>query len=271
MTKPRTLLREQYLKLMMRMFRSRGEIIPGQSAIIFAPHQDDETLGCGGTILKKRQNGVSVRIVFMADGASNNPWFSPAQMHSMRLDEARAAASALGVDDDHVTFLNFPEGDLRNKRLEAISAVREILERERPAEVFIPYWRDNNPDHVATNKIVWAAARESALPLTVYEYPVWFWQHWPLTGHSSTASLRRRLEGLRHGIVCSACLLGQFNARAFVGDVLHGKKAALAKHVSQTVQLVADPRWSTLHDIADGEWLDLMFQDYEVFRRKSMV
>lgn len=27
------------------------------SAIIFSPHQDDETLGCGGTIIRKRQGG----------------------------------------------------------------------------------------------------------------------------------------------------------------------------------------------------------------------
>jgi LmbE family N-acetylglucosaminyl deacetylase len=265
----RSALRREYLKFVLRGFPKRTNILPGHDAIVFAPHQDDETLGCGGTILKKRQNRVPVRIVFMADGASKNPWFSPAEMRAMRLDEAKAAACALGVADDHVTFLDFPEGELRNHRPDATVAVQRILETEQPSEIFIPFWRDTNADHVATNEIVWEGARKSGLPLTIYEYPIWFWQHWPLTAPPLGASLKRNLAVIRHGVIC-ASLVSQFNAEAFVGDVLHDKRRALAKHVSQTVQLVSDMRWSTLHDVAEGEWLDVMFQNYEIFRRKSL-
>ena len=35
--------------------------------IIFAPHPDDETLGCGGTLLKHIDNGDQVHWVIMTD------------------------------------------------------------------------------------------------------------------------------------------------------------------------------------------------------------
>ena len=38
------------------------------NVIIFSPHPDDETLGCGGTIAKKVKEGYQVKIVFMTDG-----------------------------------------------------------------------------------------------------------------------------------------------------------------------------------------------------------
>src|SRR4030065_330273 len=45
------------------------------SAVIFAPHQDDETLGCGGTIMLKRKAGTPVACVFMTDGSTSHRSF----------------------------------------------------------------------------------------------------------------------------------------------------------------------------------------------------
>src|SRR5687768_6580034 len=51
--------------VMERLATPLGEEELGRSAMVFAPHPDDETLGCGGTILQKRRAGASMRIVFM--------------------------------------------------------------------------------------------------------------------------------------------------------------------------------------------------------------
>src|SRR5207248_577693 len=42
----------------------------GRSAIVFAPHQDDEVLGCGGTIVRKLRAGADVTVVFLTDGSA---------------------------------------------------------------------------------------------------------------------------------------------------------------------------------------------------------
>ena len=36
--------------------------------MVIAVHPDDETLGCGGTILKHLSNGDSVSVVFVTNG-----------------------------------------------------------------------------------------------------------------------------------------------------------------------------------------------------------
>ena len=54
-------------------------------ALVFAPHQDDETLGCGGTILKKRAAGAEVGLVFLADGGtSHEKLMVPQEMATLR-------------------------------------------------------------------------------------------------------------------------------------------------------------------------------------------
>ncbi len=59
-----------------------------QSALVFSPHFDDETLGCGGTILRKRSLGAAVGIVFLTDGrASHRDWISETELARTRTEE----------------------------------------------------------------------------------------------------------------------------------------------------------------------------------------
>ncbi len=45
---------------------AKSQLLPisTKSTMIFAPHQDDETLGCGGLIALKLQLGIPVKVVF---------------------------------------------------------------------------------------------------------------------------------------------------------------------------------------------------------------
>jgi LmbE family N-acetylglucosaminyl deacetylase len=238
----------------------------GRSAIVFAPHPDDETLGCGGTILRKRQAGASVRIVFVTDGAqSHAQWMAPAEMRALRAAEAVAAAQVLGVEPKDVVLLGLPDGRLSEHEAEGIAQVTEVLRRDPPAEVFVPYHRDGPPDHLATTCIVLAALRACGHETTVYEYPVWFWYHWPWT------PLQERGRALLREIQESAArgwnLVRDFRWFVRVGDVLDRKHAALAQHRSQVERLRPDPSWLTLGDIAGGEFLACFFQEREIFHR----
>ena len=76
----------------------------GRSTIVFSPHPDDETLGCGGTIAMKIKKGYNVSIVFMTDGRNallekfdirSNP--SPQKLKGIRKEEAKQATKILGV------------------------------------------------------------------------------------------------------------------------------------------------------------------------------
>ena len=43
-----------------------------RSTLVVAPHPDDDVLGCGGTIARKRSLGVDVAVVVLTDGAFAN-------------------------------------------------------------------------------------------------------------------------------------------------------------------------------------------------------
>lgn len=237
-----------------------------RSGVVFSAHPDDETLGCGGTLVKKRLAGAPVKIAFMTDGRTSHGHLMPAdQLTVLRAREAVSAARVLGLEECDVCFLGFPDGRLREHQAAARERVQEILSADRPEEVFIPYSRDNTADHIATHRIVAAALRNLSLPVTVYEYPVWFWHHWPWV---RVACGQDGLRVLRDSFSAGFGwrLLSTFRNYVSVADVLDRKRLSLEQHASQMTRLVPDPRWKTLHDVGGGDFLKCFFQPWEVFK-----
>ena len=241
-------------------------------AIVFAPHPDDETLGCGGTIILKLRVGAPVRIVFMTDGSrSHSQGISAQQLARVRHDEACKAAATLGLTKKHLTFLDFEDGNLKDHCEEARTRVAELLTAETPEEVFVPYRLDVHPDHLATRSIVLSAARQQVPGLYVSEYGVWFWRQWPWVGLGgglkATMSVARAT--LRSGL--GMPLLSEFRSSVRIAEVANLKRAALECHRSQMARLVPDVNWPTLRDMSQGEFIEGFFRDHEFFHEYRMV
>jgi LmbE family N-acetylglucosaminyl deacetylase len=241
------------------------------SAVVFAPHQDDETLGCGGTIILKREAGTPVTLVFMTDGSrSHRQFMKEDELRQIRHDEALEAAKTLGLKASDVHFLNYVNGELSGFREAAVREVLAILQRHRPSEVFVPYRNDGPPDHEATYRIVLEATGKAGLPLRLFEYPIWFWNHWPwvsqkLLPNRSTGKAIIRM--LRAGFGLRAFEV--FRSGVFIADILERKRKALGQHQSQMTALIPGSGWPTLSDVSDGEFLNCFFQEYEVFRCRT--
>lgn len=240
------------------------------TAIVFAPHQDDETLGCGGAIIQKKAAGAAVKIVFMTDGSASHGQFrAKAALRQMRAAEALAACQTLGVAKADVIFLAYEDSRLQEERISAIDCVVAILRQEQPQAVFIPYARDLTPDHVATNELVLTALRQWQQPVTVYEYPVWAWHHWPWV--SLPLGRRQGAKTILHNSLQAwggLRMLRDFRSCTYLThEVIAQKRQALDQHRSQMNRLCANPAWLTLHDVANGEFLDCFLQTAEFFRR----
>ena len=88
----------------------------GEDTWIVAPHPDDEVLGCGGTILRKRRLGAEVHIVFLTDGEASHPdVLSAVELAARRRNEAVNACLALDVATDRVYFLGLADGVLMDQ------------------------------------------------------------------------------------------------------------------------------------------------------------
>jgi LmbE family N-acetylglucosaminyl deacetylase len=239
------------------------------SAVVFAPHQDDETLGCGGAAHKIIVSGGAVRFVFVTDGAaSHHGRIEPERLRRVRQDEAIEAVRRLGAPTDNVTFLRFPDGTAEH-HIPAIAAATEpLLAAWRPQCVFLPHAQDPHPDHVAVNAAVRAALRNHGHAVTVFEYPVWYWYHWPwvrIAGDLSGMWRKTVRQTLKTGAGVRA--LYTFNTLADIRDVRSVKREALAAHASQTTRPMDFQDWPILADLSQGDFLAQLVADYEAFTR----
>lgn len=153
-----------------------------KSAIVFSPHQDDETLGCGGMIALKRQLGVPVNVVFMTDGRYGIPNCKSEEVIKIRGGEAVAALGTLGVSPSEIHFLNLVDGDLANlpeqQRQQIIDKLSHLLQTFMPQEVYVPHYKDFHDDHEATYKLVRDAIAASGIKVELWQYPIWLlWQN----------------------------------------------------------------------------------------------
>ncbi|MEM2915560.1 MAG: PIG-L deacetylase family protein [Candidatus Bathyarchaeia archaeon] len=256
------------------MMSEIGESDLVRPAVVFSPHPDDETLGCGGTIIRKRRMGAEVTIVFMTDGSrSHRHLISEEELKSIREREALAASLVLGVDEKDLIFLEFKNGKLDENRELAISKVTDILTDRKPEEVFIPYYKEPSSwseDHSATNRIVISSLQIYGKRVIIYEYPIGFWCHWPWVSRRQIRSRREVLNVLKECFSSGLSMLKDFRHSVNIEEVLEIKHAALDQYKSQMTRLISDPQWQTLPNFSNGEFLACFFQPREIFRKYAL-
>jgi LmbE family N-acetylglucosaminyl deacetylase len=70
--------------------------------LVFAAHQDDEAIGCGGTIKKWSTQGSEIHVCFVTDGSTGvEQGSNTIDIEKTRMEEAEWAAAALGVHKLH--------------------------------------------------------------------------------------------------------------------------------------------------------------------------
>lgn len=113
---------------------------------VVAPHPDDETLGCGGTLLKHAACGDQVHwIVFT--GISTEQGFTEERVR-MRDEEIRRVAKSYGFADTH--RLDFPTMQLdRIPKADLVGALGEVVKRLGVHTLYVPYRNDAHSDHAA--------------------------------------------------------------------------------------------------------------------------
>jgi len=148
--------------------------------LIFAPHNDDEVLGVGGTIAKLAASGNEVFVCEVTTWKENPDGFEKIQKQAVQ------AHDILGVKDTF--FLNIPvvhvketPTHIKNKKFQDV--VNEI----RPEMAFIPHIGDMHVDHGETAQAAMVALRPIGNPQlkAIYAYETLSETEWNIPNTSN--------------------------------------------------------------------------------------
>jgi LmbE family N-acetylglucosaminyl deacetylase len=211
---------------------SRAEDVTSQTAtrscVVLAPHPDDETLGCGATIMRKLAAGTPVTVVIATDGrhSHHSSKLSANALVEIREEEARRAGAVLGLARENIAFLDFEDGRLAEHRRLLRNRLADILDTLNPEEIFVSSIIDSHPDHRVLAELgrELAHARSDRFPV-LYEYPIWFWDP--------------RIWRVKHLLELRTRIVRTEN-------FLMRKREAIAAYRSQVTNLTGEPSWATL-------------------------
>ena len=108
--------------------------------LVIAVHPDDETLGCGGTLLKHKANGDEIHWLICTETDSSELFYR------MRENEISAVASLYGFESVHNLKLRTMHVD-EYTMSKLVSSISHIMNTIKPTIVYLPHKGDVHSDH----------------------------------------------------------------------------------------------------------------------------
>ncbi len=114
------------------------------SVLVVAVHPDDETLGCGGTLLRLRDEGAQIHWMIVT-AMTEDAGYS-AEVMARRECEITSVAQMYGFSSVHC--LGFPTTRLDEIPVsQLVSAMSRVFQAVQPSQVFLPFQHDVHSDH----------------------------------------------------------------------------------------------------------------------------
>ncbi|MBQ4861999.1 PIG-L family deacetylase [Pseudoalteromonas sp. MMG013] len=128
---------------------------------VIAPHPDDETLGCGGTILKHLNAGDEVHWIIVTQ-ISEEVGFSKDRIRTRR-NEVKQVADAYNMTSyswlEHVATTLSP-----NTLSDLIGDLSGVINRLKPDQLYVPYPGDIHSDHEVVFNAIAACSKSFRYP-----------------------------------------------------------------------------------------------------------
>ena len=142
--------------------------------LVFAPHPDDEVLGCGGTIARDIADGAEVTVCIVTSPKPpvyDNKKAVESGWPHLIYPQIKNAHELLGIKE--TIFLQFPCVLLENEPRHIVNGkISEVVQQVKPDVVFIPHFGDMQKDHTIVSEAVMVAVRPKYvhIPRYVYSY-----------------------------------------------------------------------------------------------------
>jgi LmbE family N-acetylglucosaminyl deacetylase len=193
------------------------------NVLVVAPHPDDESIGCGGTLRLHVERGDQVDAVFFTSGELGLEELAADAARKVREDEAEQAAEILGLR--RLVFLRHPDWFLDDVAEAAQADLVRLVEELAPRRVLYPHEGEAHPDHAATARIVDRVSAQLGRPFARAAFEVWT----PMTDFDDVEDITAVVETKRTAVRTYASQLSKFRYDDAV-DGLNRFRGALAGH-----------------------------------------
>jgi len=170
--------------------------------LVLAPHPDDESLGCAGTIALLADRGAIVTILTVTDSdATKGAALTRDDIARRRRSESARAAAIIGATP---RYLGLPDGGLPERVRQLENLLRIAISEIGPNVVFVPWLLDGHPDHRALADALAAAMNDTD---DGAERQVWGYETWtalvPNRIVDITAAIERKRSALKAHVTAS--------------------------------------------------------------------
>lgn len=139
------------------------QIKPSDRILLLAPHADDETIGCGGFLLKY---GGQCDVVLLTDGRYGDSDIKPEEMAEIRKKEFAELMSHYGIK-------NYRMLDIEDGRMIDAFKTFSTLDFKGYDYVMMPHPMDMHKDHVAVSCLFRRLHRTRPFTGRVVYYEIW--------------------------------------------------------------------------------------------------
>jgi LmbE family N-acetylglucosaminyl deacetylase len=207
--------------------------------LVLAPHQDDETLGCGGLLATASRLGLKPRVAYLTDGAASHcgsrAW-PAARLSRARRCEALSALSLLGVPRQCVRFLGwadarpFAADDPRYRQ--SLAQVARWVARFGARSIWAPWRGERHCDHIAAARFARDLCGCLAQRPVCMDYLVWGWCESGLARAAPNAwklDCAGSIDARRRALACHRTQMGGLIADASQAFQIPPRLAALTQ------------------------------------------
>jgi LmbE family N-acetylglucosaminyl deacetylase len=136
-----------------------------ESAVVLAPHADDEAMGCAGLMARLAQAGSRIHVVYLAVDGFHHYGIDGETTYAQRVEEIEDVLALFG---DRVSYeIAYGGQDLIEQldtlpRRELVDRFETIFNEQQPELLLLPALPDYDQDHQAVFHAAHAAARPIA-------------------------------------------------------------------------------------------------------------
>lgn len=147
--------------------------------LVIAPHPDDDIIGAGGTLLKAKEKGADIHVLYVTNGLAE-------QAEAIR-EETLSVCQQFGSTPH---FLDCPTRAIPLDDQGVNRKVSGLLNKLKPEAIFISFLLDDHDDHRRVNHLLLEVLKDKPLP----RCEIWAYQVYSTIFPNVAVNITRQVE-----------------------------------------------------------------------------